>query len=151
MVFLSHLSINVMILPRQARDKHRESSTQKRELRFVLLQGWLYAPVNGNLIYANQGVQWAGQQMAAEGDLVGMLLVGKPSFFSPFSFIKICIRIHFAKTGSGQPAGKLENQRLFPPGPGCWHAVRVSERPEAWCNGTRPRLAGIYTLMKRTF
>jgi hypothetical protein len=114
MVFLSHLSINVMILPRQARDKHRESSTQKRELRFVLLQGWLYAPVNGNLIYANQGVQWAGQQMAAEGDLVGMLLVGKPSFFSPFSFIKICIRIHFAKTGSGQPAGKLENQRLCP-------------------------------------
>jgi hypothetical protein len=82
---LSHLYLKTNILPRQARDKHRESSTKKRELRLVVLQGWLYAPVNGHLIYANQGVQWAGQQMAAEGDLVGMLLVGKPAFFSPFS------------------------------------------------------------------
>ena len=37
-------------------------------------EGWLYAPVNGNLIVANQGVSWAGQEMAAEGDLIGMLL-----------------------------------------------------------------------------
>ena len=35
---------------------------------------WLYAPVNGNLIHANQGFQWAGQQPAAEGDLIGLLL-----------------------------------------------------------------------------
>lgn len=35
---------------------------------------WLFAPVNGNLIHANQGIRWAGQESAAEGDLIGMLL-----------------------------------------------------------------------------
>jgi hypothetical protein len=35
--FLRHLYIKTNILPRQARDKHRES-TQKKEWRFV--QGW---------------------------------------------------------------------------------------------------------------
>jgi hypothetical protein len=33
-VFLSHLHIKTMILPRQARDKHRES-TPKKEWRFL--------------------------------------------------------------------------------------------------------------------
>ena len=85
-------------------------------------EGWLYAPVNGNLIYANKGVQWAGQQVAAEGDLIGMLLdldVGTLTVFLNGQRLGVMVRGRALQRGKRPSAVEGEPPRAeeaVPPG-----------------------------------
>jgi len=89
---LRHFILTMIILPRQARDKHRES-TQKREASFA---GKEYGPG-----YCLE-VDW----VESNGHCGG---AGNASF-APF----IYIYDHFTKTGSGQTQGKLKTKTRFP-------------------------------------
>jgi len=79
-------SINVVILPRQARDKHGENSTK----RLVFLQ----VPLAGSKLWHRSSV------MVHMNDLLTQPIaqVRKPALFEPFIY-----KSHlFTKTGSGQ-------------------------------------------------
>jgi hypothetical protein len=91
---LRHFTLTVIILPRHARAKHRES-TQKREASFA---GKEYGPG-----YCLE-VDW----VESNGHCGG---AGNASF-APFLYIYD----HFTKTGSGQIQGKLKTKTRFPQG-----------------------------------
>ena len=83
-----------IILPRQARDKHRES-TQNREATFFFLRSWT-----------------AGEGSGIRGPGLRLILAGAKNapFFEPFVVDK---NDHFAKTGSGQRWGKQSKKEPF--------------------------------------
>ena len=90
--FLSTLYTKMMIIPpRQARDKHRESSTQKRKSAVAF---------SCRRVRRRRSSRWRPRHSSWLSGLQGTLAAGKEApLFAPFIYYKMH---HFTKTGSGQ-------------------------------------------------
>jgi hypothetical protein len=111
-ILLSHVCIKMIILPRQARDKHRES-TQQRTTVFPQI---LYPLSEAERKDKQEGVGGAPQSGGGDEDNDDddddeeeerQRWVRKTPLFEPF----ISKHDHFTKTGSGQTWGKHSKER----------------------------------------